>query len=221
MRIVGRIGGDLKDMLSRPLDEIADAARAAVQSASEALQADLRAQVAAAGLGHGLEKAWRMQLYPHGRTRSFRPAGLVWSKATRLHDAFERGEPVAAGSGRWLAVPLQAAVDAGFARRPGRPGGQGRGSSTPAKWSNIAAATERFGPLRFVPINGGARALLVADGKVRGDRLGRGKAGRAASIPLFLLVRRVRGRKLLDIAGAAQRAEARLAANLSNILGRA
>lgn len=74
--------------------------------------------------------------------------------------------------------------------------------------------------LRFVPIGNGARALLVADGKARGDTLARGGAGRATSIPLFLLVKRVRGRKLLDLAAAAKQAEAQLVANLSNILGR-
>lgn len=219
MRVVGRIDGDLKELLNRPLDEIADAARAAVRSASEWLQAELRAQVRAAGLGAGLEKAWRLELYPKGRRKSTRPAGLVYSKATRLHDAFERGETVTARGGTWLAIPLPAAVQAGFDKSPRR-GDRATGGPIPAKWSNVAAARERFGELRFVPVGNGARALLVADGKARGDRLARSGSGRATSIPLFLLVRRTRGRRLLDIAGAARRAEARLAANLSNILGR-
>ncbi|AWJ86319.1 hypothetical protein TSH58p_22655 (plasmid) [Azospirillum sp. TSH58] len=221
MMIVGRIQGDLKGLLNERLGEIADAARAAVRGAAEALQADLRAQVRAAGLGTGLEKAWRLDLYPKSGRKTLRPAGLVYSKATRLHDAFDAGETVRAKGGKWLAIPLEAAKKAGFdrsserddltARRPG---------PVPAKWSNVSAAEARFGKLQFVPINGGRRALLVADGKARGDVLARGGAGRATSIPLFLLVRQARGRKLLDISGAAQRAQAQLAANLSNIIGR-
>ncbi len=213
--IVGHITGDLKALLNERLDEVADAARAAVRAAAEDLQAELRAQVRAAGLGTGLEKAWRLDVYPRRGRKSLRPAGLVWSKAERLHDAFDGGETVTARGGKWLAIPLAAAKAAGLdksrARRtPGRQGKTGRGGQM-AKWSNVAAAEDRFGELRFVPINGNKPALLVADGKTR---------GRDTSIPLFLLVRSVQGRKLLDIGAAARKAQARLATNLSNMIGR-
>ncbi|OYD82500.1 DUF6441 family protein [Azospirillum brasilense] len=219
MMIVGRIQGDLKGLLNERIGEIGDAARAAVRSVSEQLQAELRAQVRSAGLGVGLEKAWRLDLYPKSGRKTLRPAGLIYSKATRLHDAFDAGESVRAKGGKWLAIPLEAAKQAGLDRRKPRPGAT-RTGPVPAKWSNVEAAEKRFGPLRFVPIGGGGRALLVADGKARGDTLARGGAGRATSIPLFLLVRQTRGRKLLDISGAAERAQARLVANLSNIIGR-
>ncbi|MGF7176997.1 DUF6441 family protein [Azospirillum doebereinerae] len=220
MKIVGRISGDLKELMNTRFDEIADAARAAVRSASEGLQAELRRQTVAAGLGSGLEKAWRLDLYPKiSRRRTLRPAGLVYSKATRLHDAFDNGETITARGGKWLAIPLPAAKAAGLDKSPMRDDSR-RASPMPAKWSNVVAATSKFGALRFVPIGNGARALLVADGKARGDTLARGGAGRATSIPLFLLVKRVRGRKLLDLAAAAKQAEAQLVANLSNILGR-
>lgn len=218
--IVGRITGDLKELVNAGFDEIADAARAAVRSASEALQTELRRQTRAAGLGTGLEKAWRLELYPKTGRRTLRPAGLVFSKATRLHDAFDSGETITARGSKWLAIPLPAAKELGLDKSPQRPDSR-RASPLPAKWSNVAAAEARFGgDLRFVPIGNGARALLVADGKARGDRFARGGAGRAVSIPLFLLVRKVRGRKLLDIAAATRAAEAQLASNLSNILGR-
>ncbi|WP_200475099.1 DUF6441 family protein [Azospirillum argentinense] len=219
MMIVGRVTGDLRGLLNERLNEVADAARAAVRSASEHLQADLRAQVRAAGLGSGLEKAWRLDLYPKSGRKTMRPAGLVYSKATRLHDAFDDGETISARGGKWLAIALPAAKEAGLHMSRQR-GNGGRAGPLPAKWSNVAAAEARFGALRFVPINGNKRALLVADGKARGTTLARGGVGRATSIPLFLLVRNVRGRKLLDIAGAADKAQARLAANLSNILPR-
>lgn len=219
MMIVGRIKGDLQELLNAGLDEVSDGARAAVRSASEGLQADLRSQTRAAGLGVGLEKAWRLELYPKvSRRRTMRPAGLVYSKATRLHDAFDDGQIIAARGAKWLAIPLPAAKAAGLDKSPKRRDSQ-RAGPLPAKWSNIDAAKAKFGELRFIPIGNGARALLVADGKARGDTLARGGAGRATSIPLFLLVKRARGRKLLDIAAAAKRAEAQLATNLSNIIG--
>lgn len=218
MMIVGRLSGDLKALVNTTLDEVADAARAAVAAAAEGLQADLRDQVRAAGLGGGLEKAWRLQLYPQRGRKTLHPAGLVYSKATRLHDAFDAGEPIRARGGHWLAIPLPAAKAAGLDTMRPRPGG--RAGPLPAHYSNVAAAEARFGALRVVPLAGNRRALLVADGKARGATLARGGAGRAASIPLFLLVRQVRGRRLLDIDAAVKRAEARLAVNLSNILGR-
>ncbi|MCG5241866.1 DUF6441 family protein [Azospirillum doebereinerae] len=220
MKIVGRISGDLKELMHTRFDEIADAARAAVRSASEGLQAELRRQTRAAGLGNGLEKAWRLDLYPKvSRRRTLRPAGLVYSKAARLHDAFDDGEMITARNAKWMVIPLPAAKAAGFDRDPHRREGRQIGL-IPPKWSNIDAATAKFGALRFVAIGNGARALLVADGKARGETLARGGAGRVTSIPLFLLVKRVRGRKLLDLAAAAKQAEAQLVANLSNILGR-
>lgn len=220
MMILGRITGDLKELVNTSFDEIGDAARAAVRSASEGLQAELRRQTRAAGLGTGLEKAWRLELYPKvSRRRTLRPAGLVYSKATRLHEAFDSGETITARGAKWLAIPLPAAKAAGFDKQPQRPDSR-RASPVPAKWSNVKAAEAKFGPLRFQPIGNGARALLVADGKARGDTLARGGAGRAASIPLFLLAKKVRGRKLLDIDAATKAAEAQLATNLSNILGR-
>ncbi|MBP2297950.1 DUF6441 family protein [Azospirillum picis] len=218
--IVGRLSGDVKDLVNAGFDDIADAARAAVRSASEALQTELRRQTRAAGLGSGLEKAWRLELYPKTGRRTLRPAGLVFSKATRLHDAFDSGETITARGSKWLAIPLAAAKELGFDKMEQRPDSR-RASLVPAKWSNVAAAESHFGgTLRFIPIGNGARALLVAEGKARGDRLARGGVGRATSIPLFLLVRRVRGRKLLDISAATRAAEAQLASNLSNILGR-
>lgn len=222
MIIVGRITGDLKGLLNERLNEVADAARAAVRAASEALQAELRAQVQAAGLGAGLEKAWRLDLYPKSGRKTLRPAGLVYSKATRLHDAFDAGETITARGSKWLAIPLPAATAAGFhmSRERGDAPFRRRPGPLPARWSDVGAAASKFGALRFVPINGNKRALLVADGKARGDVLARGGAGRATSIPLFLLVRQVRGRKLLDIGGAAKKAETRLATTLSNILPR-
>lgn len=215
--VVGRIEGDLKELVNTSFDEIGDAARAAVRSASEALQAELRRQTRAAGLGAGVEKAWRLDLYPKvSRRRTLRPAGLVYSKAARIHDAFDSGQTITARNAKWMVIPLPAAIAAGLDRSAQRKDSR-RPGPIQAKWSDVAGGA---GSLRFVPIAGGRKALLVADGKAKGDRIGRYASGRDVSIPFFLLVRKVPGRKLLDIDAASKAAEAQLAANLSNILGR-
>lgn len=215
--IVGRLDGDLKALVNDVVSDVAGGARAAVRGASEQLQADLRGQVRAAGLGVGLEKAWRLELYPKTGRRTLRPAGLVYSKATRLHDAFDAGETVVAGKGKWLAIPLPAAIQAGLHKRDQRPDTQ-RAGPLPAKWSSVDEARHLFGELAFVPLDGGKRALLVARGRSSGGILHARARGPAQDTPLFLLVRRVRGRKLLDIDAALKAAEARLARSLSNIL---
>lgn len=203
MRIVA-VTGDLRALLNDLTSDVAAAARQAVTGASERLQADLRQQVRAAGLGVGLEKAWRMEIYPQTGRRTLRPAGLVYSKARRLHEAFEAGETVTVQGDRWLVLPLPAAKAAGLDRmlRKGdndHPNWNGR-----AKWSDVGGA----GRLRFVRTKPN-QALLIPEGRRNGPR----------PEPLFLLVKQRRGRKLLDIDGAAERAKADLHRSLSNILG--
>lgn len=224
--IVAKIDGDLQAILNDRVSEMADAIRAAVQNAAEGLQAELRRQVEAAGLGNGLAKAWRMTMYPRSTRRTLRPAGLVFSKAPRLHDAFNRSGTIRAKGDKWLAIPLKAAIDAGWDRQATR-GDRSRGGPIDAKWSNIDAAKAKFGELRFVPLDGGRRALLVAEsgGVTRAGRFSavrRAGAGRSAgrpriSVPLFLLVKQTRMKKVLDIEGASKRAEDRLVTNLSNM----
>lgn len=229
LRLVAKIDGSLKDMLNTRADEIGDALRAAVENAATSLQTELRDQVRSAGLGDGLASAWQLTVFPQGKRSSWRPAGLVYSKATRLHAAFNMGGTISARNAQWLVIPLPPAIELGLAtdRR------QNKGASNRAlnrKWSNVDAAIDLFGDLRFVPIggSGASKALLVANPAraKRGERLsnhgGRrvARAGNQKDIPLFLLVKQVTGRKLLDIDGAAERALARLRRNLSNIAPR-
>lgn len=223
LKITAQLSGSLRDMLNRRMDELGDGLRSAVENASKSLQAELRDQVRSAGLGNALASAWQVEVYPQKSKRSLHPAGLVYSKATRLHAAFNMGGVITARNAHWLVIPLPAAIELGLASDSRR----NKDSSNRAanrKWSNIDAAIDLFGELRFVPIGNGARALLIGDrrtgarnARLAGRQLPRGDA----EIPLFLLVRQVSGRKVLDIDGAAQRAMARLRANLSNLLGAA
>ncbi|KJV10743.1 hypothetical protein VZ95_02820 [Elstera litoralis] len=135
----------------------------------------------------------RLTIYPKsgdslGAAAEIRFAANWW----RAH--IEGPEVITAAGGRWMAIPLPAAIDMGLDRTRGDRGAGMRLS----KRANIPKN------LRFVPFDGGRRALLVMDalvtkaGKTR--RLGAGKSSqRGASIPLFLLVRSVRLPKRIDV----------------------
>lgn len=218
MRLITTLTGNLAGYLQGERDRIAEAITRAVNDEGIRLRDELRAQVDAAGLGTGLSKAFRHEVYPKGR-KSFSPAALVYSKAARLHAAFEDGPTIRANNAAWLVLPLPAAEALGFADRP-----QGRKNSARsrrARWSNVEAAIRRYGRLDFVPLDGGDRALLVARGLSRARQRGlkrsltrRGAEAVAStvgeSVPLFLLLRQVRIRKRLDIKAAGDRALDRL-----------
>ena len=218
LRLVAKIDGSLQKMLNTRADEIGDALRAAVENAATALQQELRDQVRSAGLGDGLANAWQLTVFPQTKRSSWRPAGLVYSKATRLHAAFNMGGLISVRNVQWLVIPLPPAIELGLATDTRR-NKDAQNRATNRKWSNIDAAIDIFGDLRFVPLSGGSKALLVADrrnkDRVPGRKTFRGGAG--ADLALFLLVKQVTGRKLLDIEGAAERALARLQRNLSNL----
>jgi hypothetical protein len=174
----------------------------------------LRHQVRAAGLGRGLENAFRGETYPRGRA-SLHPGGLVFSKATALHDAYMRGATITARGGRWLAIPTQFAIQRGWASAmQGRGGRNLSGAAQPRRFAQTAAATEALGALRFVSLGPG-RAVLVWDNpeakrrsrqKVHASfKLARGERG----IVVFVLVRTTRVKKALDYLGAERAADQR------------
>jgi len=215
---MARIDGSLQAMLNTRADEIGAALRSAVENAATSLQQELRDQVRQAGLGDGLANAWQLTVFPQSARSSWRPAGLVYSKATRLHAAFNMGGTISARNAQWLVIPLPPALELGLAT-DARQNKDAQNRAANRKWSNVDAAIDIFGDLRFVPIGGGSKALLVADRRNKGRSPGRKtfRGGAGADVPLFLLVKQVTGRKLLDIDGAADRALARLNRNLSNL----
>jgi hypothetical protein len=201
VRISVRIEGDLRQIIEEQRGELADAVRSGVEQASAGLQNDLRGQTRAAGLGGGLEKAWRLQVYPTGK-RSTRPAGLVWSKATFLHDVFING---ASMSGR-MYVPTAQAMAMGFGRttisRKGGtvPGGQLRRSA------QVLSALQQLGAQNVYTINlpnGHQLVLYKPPGR---------KA--AKPIPLFVIIFQSRLAPRIDWEGAVARAEADLGARV-------
>ena len=104
-----------------------------VRQATDGLQAELRSQIAGAGLGERLARTWRSETYPRAGT-SLTPAGLVWSKAPKLVRAFAYGALIRSRNGLFLAIPTEAA---------GRVG-DGRKRITPGSWERRTGLRLRF-----------------------------------------------------------------------------
>ena len=181
--ISGSASVDLRREVRLQIDASERAHTRAIGRAISGLQAALRREVRAAGLGGDLAKAWRGQKFPR-RGQSLNAAGMVWSKSRRIHDAFARGGTVRAQSAGWLVIPTDQGEALGLDQNSTR---SARGAGQPRGDANVDAATRRFGRLRFVRI-APDKALLLAPG--RGPR--------KADLPLFFLVKQVQSPQLLD-----------------------
>jgi hypothetical protein len=220
--VAARLGPEFAAILDEEVAAISTALRGAVEGSAGSLQDDLRQQVRAAGLGAGLANAWRREIYPRGRRRSLRPAGLVYSKATALHDAFANGAVVLPRAGSFLLVPTAAAERLGVttttrARKGGTvPGGQRRRladldlaasklgvpivSAVPGRKRTASRGDpgeRERGFILLMPARR-SRSTLVALYYARPD---------AQPVHLFTLVRSTRVPKLLDLSGAIAAAE--------------
>lgn len=225
MRLLASIVGDLRQVLAAEVRAGERAAMTAVRAETREVQQDLRRQVTTAfgSRARGLANAWRAQVYPRAG-QSLRPAGLVWTKAPTIIDAFERGALIRAKGGRtFLAIPT------GFNAARGR---RGRGDQslrvTPAQM--VASGQAFLRPFRsgrgFVwclPLRQGAqtgrrrRTRLIAGGIAEvGTANRRGREAWAQGmlargmVPMFLLLPQVQLPKRLDVAGAAERGLRRL-----------
>lgn len=196
------VDGDLRAIYGTSINEGKRAVTRGVTQAGDGLQADWRGQIASSGLGPRLARTIRRQTYPRGGT-SLRAAALVWSKAAKLVDAFERGVTIRSSVGFFLAVPLPAAGKIGFRRKRITPGG----------WENRTGRR-----LTFI-YRKGRNPLLVDTGEVhktsymtrRGEHKRRGPGKKNVTIPIFVLVPQVRLPKKLNLEPAAQLAQSRLA----------
>lgn len=221
--------GDLRAAAAEAPEGLKDRMAAAVRATAESAQRKLRGQVDAAGLGMGLNKAWRLNTYPVGK-KTLRPSALVYSKSAILHEAFAEGAAVLPRQSRYLVVALQAAINMGFGhtsinRKGGQvPGGQKR------KASNLDAAAQSLG----------ADVVSVRPGLHRARRPGRNsraeirllpsrsrpgallavlfRPGEKQGTPLFLLLRATRVPQLLDLESVRQEAEAELRAHVESAM---
>lgn len=209
----------LRKQLGERRTRLAERVTLASRSATSEFRDALRQQVRAAGLGRGLENAWRGEIYPR-RQSSLHPGGLVFSRATALHDAYIRGATISARGGRWLAIPTRFAIQRGWDRAmQGRRGRSLSGAAQARRFAQTAAATEALGALRFVALGPG-RAVLVydePDAKRRSrQRVRQGFAPPKGDkgIVVFILVRTTRVRAALDYAGAERAADSRYQARM-------
>jgi hypothetical protein len=207
MKFAAAITRSVQADLQAELRDIERAVASGTRDAGQGLKAELRRQVASAGLGQRLARTWRDRYYPNQRLDA---ASLVYTKAPPIIRAFDEGAVIRSRRGRFLAIPTENAP------RKGTDGKRIRPSTFPA---------HRFGPLRFVPRQGGP-SLLVVDGlrasfsrqtrELRGFRRAtdrtRSSGQGLTTVVMFLLVPQVKLRKRLDVARAAEHWSAQLPA---------
>ena len=185
---------DLVAVMAAEISAGEKAVSAAMREAGNDLKSAWRGQITQAGLGRRLANSIRSQTYPKVG-ESLSAAALVWSKAPQIISAHDAGKMIRSKSGFWLAIPTAAAGKGPRGRR-----------ITPGEWEQ-----RRGMRLRFVYRRNGP-SLLVADGRLNSRGLGvasRSKTGRGQStVPIFLLVPQVKLAKRLNLAQAAERAQA-------------
>ena len=200
MRLEAAIRGDLAELLRGELRLGEQAVGEALQAWADGLKGELRQETVAGGLGRRLANAWRSTVY--GKGRSLGAAGLVFSKAPKLHRAFSQGVTIRSERGLWLAIPTEAAPKRGT---------DGKRIS-PSNFPEVS-----MGELRFV-YRRGRTGLLVVDGlRARTGRRGgfareseRARTrGQTATVVMFVLVKQVRLRRRIDLDGATERWSAR------------
>lgn len=199
--------------------DIARAATGAMRDTAPLARDELRQQTRSAGLGDKLPNTWTSRAYPDGEKNSMNPAGVVYSRAPEIMDAFTRGatiRPVAGSEFLWIPtknVPRGRARMGRYARNADgqmRPLRHKAGSITPEECES------RFNT-DFVMRKGRAGRLLaymdLLAGRTRrgGSSLRpvtarRQAQGRVAKLTLmFVLTRSVTMPKLLDLDASAGR----------------
>lgn len=201
MKIVTSVQGDLKLNMQQEILAGGLAAVGAVAGVAATIKDNWRGQIASAGLGRRLGNSVRSDFYPKGKG-SLNAAGLVWSRAQKIVGAFETGVEITAKNAKFLAIPLPAA---GASTRNGK--------ITPGEWER-----RRGRKLQFIQRKSGG-ALLVDNGTVlRGPAtFGRGGVARGfknRSVPIFVLVPRVRLQKRLGLISGAERLAGQMGARL-------
>ncbi|MES2711168.1 MAG: DUF6441 family protein [Pseudomonadota bacterium] len=223
---VGGIRQEIAEAINLQADAVGDALRDGVERAGQQVQRELRQQTRAANLGPGLSNAWRRELYPKLRNHTWRPATLVYSKATALHEAFDQGGSILPRRSKYLVITLPEGIRMGFgygdrSRKGGAiPAGQKR------KYADLDAAARQLGAdvvstapgasrrggsvsrgrasrptIKLVPSAGRPGALVALYHKSPNDR----------PVPLFLLLRATTIPRLLNIDAVRERAGSILA----------
>ena len=110
------VQGNLTKFLAAERKAAERAVTTAMRRASTNLKNEMRRQVKKAGMGERLANTWRGDVYPN-RGTSLSAAAVVYSKASYMK-AFENGEIIRAGGGRWLAIPTEVVYIGSKRQRP-------------------------------------------------------------------------------------------------------
>lgn len=202
-----------RELLDDIEGDIAGAATGAMRETLPEARAELKAQVVSAGLGTRLANTWRGETYPQSR-RSLNPAGMIWSRAPDIIDAFARGAKIVPVAGsRYLAIPSDNVPRAG-----GRRGSTRRMSPVEVQGAFNQELIFRRGDrgrlLAFVSVIKARRG-----GAYRRATKGRLAQGRERELVLmFTMVPTVRLPKLLDLDDVAQRWSRRFEAEFTRRL---
>ncbi len=185
--------GDPEEILLREILNGERAVTRGVAAAGRGLKTDWRNQVKGAGLGTRLGNTIRANVYPEG-TDSLNAAALVFSRASKIVDAHERGALIRSKDGFWLAIPIAEVA---------RIRGAGNKRITPHLWEQKTGKKLRFVYRRGRP------SLLVTDGEalqrsiadpLRWQSSASKRRRRARTTkPIFILVPQVKLRKRLDL----------------------
>ena len=235
------VQGSLRAAMESEIRDAASVLRRGVARAGAEVQTILREQARGAGFsdgGRAIANAWRLRVFPdQSGSRSLRPAALVFSKAPRLVLAFESGREITVRRRRWLAIPTGYNAAGGRRNASSRGGlrvtaeqmvaarGQAfvirsksnRGAALWCLRVRTAAPTGRRRRLRLVV----AAGTEVLTGHARGHQARAQQLLNQGFIPMFVLLRSVRLRKRLDVAGVRARAPMILANALAAELGTA
>jgi hypothetical protein len=194
------IEGNLIEVMAAEREALSKATTAGLKQAASLLQNNYRRQVRAAGLGEGLEKAWRTNHYPSkGHSLGF--AALVFSKSRRIHMAFSKNTTIRAAKSDALIIPTPLAEALGLTSSLAMSMG-----NRPRKWFSTPTAEYKYGPLWTIEGKRGGRILM---GKVNGQP----KA-------LGWLVRQVRLKKRLDLQGPADQFKSKIPTYIANHFAR-
>jgi Family of unknown function (DUF6441) len=112
--------GDLRAASERYKIAILGGERDARDQFGTRLKLRLRDDIRAAGLGDRMANTVRYEGYPEGNRLAWKPAGLVFSKAPLIIEAFSADTTILPRKGLFLAIPTENVP------RHGRPGGRGQ-----------------------------------------------------------------------------------------------
>jgi hypothetical protein len=239
------ITGSLVQAMDGEVRRVSAALRRAVTTTGQQVQAELRAQARGAGFkdgGRAIANTWRLNIYPRPGVgpKTLRPAAHVISRMPNVVTAFDRGAPIRAKGGKYLAFPT------GYNAGGGRRGGARRGGLRVTPEQMMAAGKRgeafvlpsksnprvRLWCLRVAGAFGTTKRtrnrlrLFVGASTEVGTARGKGATARRAEIlkqgfvPMFFLMRQVSLRKRLDVEAVRRRAPRLFAAQAVRELSR-